>query len=126
MSVTEPDAADSLPVAEPGWPPASRFARDLLALEADPAFQALQRSQTRTNMFTILGTTDRERWHSAFWAWLLDPEGSHGLGDFGAKRLLLHVLDGDGNVRGRTLHPLRAPGEAVNWEIGRASCRERV
>ena len=34
------------------------------------------------NLFEVLGITEMETRHSAFLAWLLDPKGSHGLGDY--------------------------------------------
>jgi len=43
------------------FPSLQNLARRLLALEADPNFEALRTSQSRTNMFRIVGTTDRER-----------------------------------------------------------------
>lgn len=36
----------------------------------------------KTDIFKILGISRKEERHSKFIAWLLDPEGSHGLGDF--------------------------------------------
>lgn len=82
------------------------LARALLSLESDPAFVRLAASQSRTNIFRILGTDQRERWHSAFWAWLLDPGGSHGLGDMPLRRLLTHGFDsGPGTLRARRWIP---------------------
>lgn len=78
-------------------PDSAAFARRLLALEADEAFIRLVESQTRTNFFRILGTDDRERWHSAFWAWLMDPLGSHGLGDTPLRQLLIRAFGGYNN-----------------------------
>jgi hypothetical protein len=40
------------------------------------------RARPKPNLFHILGQTFKERWHSAFLGWLLDPEGSHGLRGF--------------------------------------------
>jgi len=71
---------------------AEEFALKLLALEADPAFEKLKRSQERVNFFRIVGNTNRERWHSAFWAWVLDTQGSHGCGALGIRRLLAHSV----------------------------------
>jgi hypothetical protein len=97
-------------------PPVGDFARALLALESDPAFVRLSASQSRTNLFRILGTDERERWHSAFWAWLLDPEGSHGLRDLPIRRLLVRAFDrGTGALRARLLVPEMDDDEVVRW-----------
>jgi hypothetical protein len=40
------------------------------------------------NLFRTLGVSHRERWHSAFIKWILDPESTTGLGDFPLKRFL--------------------------------------
>ncbi len=89
----------------------SRFSAELLALEADPAFVALQQQLTRTNAFRILGTTFTERWHSQFWGWLLDPRGSHGQGGFALKRLLPMLARPDGSFEGVWLDPQGPDGE---------------
>ena len=81
------------------------LARRLASLEADPAFRMLRRSQARTNLFRVVGKTDAERWHSAFWSWLVDPEGSHGKGDFAIRQLLLRALDEDGTLPATCLRP---------------------
>jgi hypothetical protein len=93
------------------------FARQLLALEADPAFQRLRASQERTNLFRIVGKTDSERWHSAFWAWALDPAGSHGLGDHGLRRLLVEAAGPNGIIPSAQLRPKEVQGSPdVAWE----------
>lgn len=95
------------------------FARALLALESDPAFLHLAASQNRTNLFRILGTDERERWHSAFWAWLLDPSGTHGLGDLPIRRILVRAFDGTaGRMRARLLVPALDTDDAIRWTIG--------
>jgi len=101
------------------------LARRLLALEGDPAFQGLQAGQERTNLFQIVGTTERERWHSAFWAWVLDPDGSHRLGDFGIKRLLVRCATEDGTIRAVPLQ--REASESAEWVNWTASnCDHQV
>lgn len=97
------------------------FGRKLLALEADPAFETLRTAQSRTNMFRIVGTTDRERWHSAFWAWIFDPDGSHGLGDFALHRLFAHAADDEGNIKGIRLCPDTDGGDFVRWKVLRTN-----
>lgn len=96
-------------------PSVLKFARMLMALEADASFQSLRASQSRPNMFRIVGTTDKERWHSAFWSWILDPEGSHGLGDFAVLRLLMRTFSDDGRLRGVRLEPGPSPESEFHW-----------
>ena len=45
------------------------------------------------NFFKIVGKSHFERWHSAFFGWLLDPNGSHLTRDFAIKKFLLLLLD---------------------------------
>ncbi len=112
--------------ADPSPPPdLGDFARRLLALEADPSFQALQSLQNRTSFFRIVGTTETERWHSAFWSWMLDPDGSHGLGDFAVRRLLMRACDESGRLRAAPIwRPTDAPpttppsmSDLLRWRI---------
>ena len=44
-------------------------------------------------IFKVVGRTHTERWHSNFWGWLLDPQGSHSLQDYILHKLLLSLLD---------------------------------
>lgn len=95
----------------------AELGRALLRLEADPSFQALSRSLGRTNLFQVLGTTERERWHSAFWAWLLDPEGSHGMGAYGFRQLLAHATHANGAVRAvRLVRTQVEDSEGARWK----------
>lgn len=41
----------------------------------------------RSSIFSIVGRTHTETWHSNFIAWLLNPQGEHGLGYFPIKRI---------------------------------------
>ena len=66
--------------------------RDLLN---DPDFLAIEHNLKSTGFFSILGMTHTECWHSAFMAWLLNDNGSHGLGDFAIKRLLIAMASPD-------------------------------
>lgn len=61
---------------------------DLLAFENDEALKQIEEAQRSFNIFEVIGATHRELWHSDFLAFLLDPSGSHGLGDEFALRLL--------------------------------------
>lgn len=51
-------------------------------------FQQLKYFQEKTNVFTIVGQTHTEHWHSAFMSWLLDPNSSLCLGHYPIVRLL--------------------------------------
>ena len=44
------------------------------------------------NVFEVLGVEKSETRHSAFWAWLLDPKGNHGLGEYFLRRFLWRVV----------------------------------
>ncbi|MCH8093321.1 MAG: PD-(D/E)XK nuclease family protein [Chloroflexi bacterium] len=67
-------------------------------LVTDPSFLRLAGLSNEPNIFRIVGQSRYERWHSAFWGWLLDPQGSHRLGDFTLSRLFT-ILFGDEAVR---------------------------
>jgi hypothetical protein len=67
-----------------------RFAEDHGAIEK--LLQPVQETKaaggwrnTRLNVFDVLGRTRRERAHSSFLAWLLDPAEAHG-----SKNILSH------------------------------------
>jgi hypothetical protein len=45
------------------------------------------------NIFKIVGRTHYERWHSCFWGWLLDANGSHLLSDYTLIRILFLLVD---------------------------------
>jgi hypothetical protein len=82
-------------------PTSSGLDAQILAIESDPAFTAIQKiaadCDSRVNFFRIVGRTHTETWHSAFWAWLLDPCGSHGLSSL-PLRLLLELLADHGRT----------------------------
>lgn len=67
----------------------------LLRLISDERFVEFESFTERPNLFRIVGRTHTETWHSMFLGWLLDPQGSHGLGDFALRRLLLAVTNPD-------------------------------
>lgn len=62
--------------------------KQLEALITDARFQELKFRQERTNVFTIVGQTHTEHWHSSFLSWLLDAHSSLRLGHFPLARLL--------------------------------------
>lgn len=57
-------------------------------LVASRQFQQLKYFQEKTNVFTIVGQTHTEHWHSSFMSWLLDPNSSLCLGHYPLARLL--------------------------------------
>lgn len=67
------------------------FAQKLHAMVNDPVFIQLRRRQDEANVFNIVGQTQTENWHSSFFAWLLNPNGSHNLGYFPLKTLLMYM-----------------------------------
>lgn len=58
------------------------------ALEHDPKFVLLKEKYEKTNFFEIIGNSWKELWHSSFICWLLDPAGSHGLGEYALNGLM--------------------------------------
>jgi hypothetical protein len=69
------------------------FAEHLLALLSEPAFIKFTNLLGEPNIFRIVGRCHYERWHSCFWGWLLDPEGTHLLSTYVLKRFLLLLFD---------------------------------
>lgn len=61
----------------------------LLHLLAEPGFAELEQLIAEPNIFRIVGRTHYERWHACFLGWLLDVSGSHLVGEYSLKRLLL-------------------------------------
>lgn len=57
-------------------------------LIANKYFQKLKYFQEKTNVFSIVGQTHTEHWHSSFMSWLLDPNSSLSLGHYPLVRLL--------------------------------------
>lgn len=57
-------------------------------LLASKQFQQLKYFQEKTNVFTIVGQTHTEHWHSSFMSWLFDPNSSLRLGHYPLVRLL--------------------------------------
>lgn len=57
-------------------------------LITDCRFQGLKYKQEKANIFTIVGQTHTEHWHSSFISWLLDPNSSLQLGHFPLARLM--------------------------------------
>ncbi len=53
----------------------------------------LKNLRSKTNLFKILGQSNTERWHTAFWSWLFDIHGSHNIGDFALRKLFELLRD---------------------------------
>lgn len=79
------------------------FSQRLLGLVSDPAFIKFINIQTEPNIFRIVGRAHYEGWHSAFWGWLLDAQGSHLLGDYVLTRLLSSILKLTRDIRWRLI-----------------------
>lgn len=58
----------------------------------DTDFEKLELMRNQPNIFEILGVSDYEIRHSHFLAWLFEPKGSHGIGDYFLKRFLLDIF----------------------------------
>lgn len=69
------------------------FSQKLLELISEPSFIKITNILSEPNFFTIVGRTHYERWHSSFYGWLLDPNGSHLLRDYVLTRFLLLTHD---------------------------------
>lgn len=69
------------------------FTQRLLALISEPAFIKFENILSEPNFFKIVGRTHYERWHSSFFGWLLDANGSHLLADYVIRRFLLLLLN---------------------------------
>lgn len=61
-------------------------------LLTDSDFEKLELMRNQPNIFEILGVSQYEIRHSHFLAWLFQPKGSHGIGDYFIKRTLLDVF----------------------------------
>ena len=62
------------------------FLEDFIADNLD--LERLEDMLAEFNVFEMLGIEKNEIRHSAFLAWLLDPNGTHGLGDYFLRRFL--------------------------------------
>src|SRR3972149_3231307 len=69
------------------------FSQRLLELISEPEFIKFENILSEPNFFTIVGRAHYERWHSSFFGWLLDANGSHLLSDYVIRRFLLLLLD---------------------------------
>lgn len=69
------------------------FSQRLLELISEPSFIKFYHILSEPNFFTIVGRTHYERWHSCFYGWLLDENGSHLMRDYVLTRFLLLTYD---------------------------------
>lgn len=72
----------------------------------DKRFDRLDLELKNANIFSILGIERMEIRHSNFLAWLLDPEGTHGLGSLFLKRFLrdISLLDSPDSINEIGIH----------------------
>jgi len=71
----------------------NNFTIKFLNLISDPLFINYRNIIDEPNIFKIVGRTHFERWHTCFWGWLLDSQGSHSLDEYILNKLLLSLLD---------------------------------
>ena len=64
-------------------------------LLSDSQFDELSLKAEKPNLFRILGISDYEIRHSNFLAWLLDPNETHGLGDYILQKFFQDILIDD-------------------------------
>lgn len=78
---------------------AGNFSERLVHLISETDFIRFEHFLREPNIFKIVGRSHYERWHSCYWGWLLDPNGTHLLKDYALVRLLLLLSNA------RTLKP---------------------
>jgi PD-(D/E)XK nuclease superfamily len=69
------------------------FSERMVHLISETNFIRFEQVLTEPNIFKIVGRSHYERWHSCFWGWLLDPNGTHLLKNYPLIRLLLLLSD---------------------------------
>lgn len=69
------------------------FSQRILGLISEPEFIKFENILSEPNFFKIVGRSHYERWHSSFFGWLLDVNGTHLLSDYVLRRFLLLLLD---------------------------------
>ena len=85
----------------------------------DEDLESLEDIAQEFNVFEVLGAVSQEIRHSNFLAWLLDPRGNHGLGDYFLKRFLWKTTS-LGKERGvQTIAPI----EIDSLELNKVSVR---
>ena len=94
----------------PAEPPLQQVLQNLIM---DDDLERLEDLLAEFNLFDVLKVERRETQHSALLAWLLDPEGSHGLRDYFLRRFLSEAAakaheDGTADV---------TPLDVDRWEL---------
>ena len=93
-----------------GLPAAASSIEVLQALVLDSDLERLEDLLAEFNLFDVLKIEQRELQHSALLAWLLDPQGSHGLQDYFLRRFLSEAA-AEGRERGiADISPLDVDG----------------
>lgn len=69
------------------------FSQRLLYLISEINFIKFYNILSEPNFFKIVGRTHYERWHSCFFGWLLDSNGTHLMYDYVLSRFLLLTFD---------------------------------
>ena len=101
------------PTAPAQEPDSAADRRALEALVVDnPELERLETLLDQFNIFEAVGWTRQELRHSAFLAFLLDPRGTHGLGDAFLKRFLQKALLSAGDP-----HPAISPIDFDIWSL---------
>lgn len=72
----------------------TNFTHSLLNLLSEPSFIKLNSILSEPNFFKVVGRSHYERWHSCFFGWLLDANGTHLMRDYVLMRFLLLTFDG--------------------------------
>jgi hypothetical protein len=84
----------------------------LVQLIFEPDFIRFENALNEPNIFKIVGRTHYERWHSCFWGWLLDPNGTHLLNHY----ILVKLLILPRVIRQKIISPERVEYETI-WRI---------
>ena len=95
-------------------PPGEKSPEEALqAFASDSDLVRLEELLAQFNLFKVLGIERKEVYHSALLAWLLDPRGSHGLGDYFLRGFLSEaaIAAQDKNVAGVT------PLDVAGWKL---------
>lgn len=71
----------------------TNFTHKLLNLLSEPSFIKLNGILSEPNFFKVVGRSHYERWHSCFFGWLLDANGTHLVRDYVLARFLLLTFD---------------------------------
>ena len=90
---------------------------DLDDFAKSPDLSHLEELLNEPNIFNILKLETNELAHSNFLAWLLDPKGSHKLGDLFLKEFLKKVIPNLGNFEQLSFSDARIEREKNNIDI---------